>query len=171
MKCYLFPYCRQGQKFYLIYLINSISTRNSDVFVTDSDGKILSFNNLDEAKKSSHLLCPDMFIEEIGFFIQFDPIIEWVNGESYKIPAIKQLDYVWNYLFYPMISTYDNIDKEILDLLVKHRTTLSKFINICLTCSDNELDSLNLSKEILISLKELIASEIRFFDEHTKIIY
>ena len=171
MKCFLFPYYRQNKKFYIIHVLEPKNHPNHEMLVTDSDGKILSFGNIDEAKKYSRsFLCPNLPVEENEFLIQFDPIIEWINGESHQIPEFKQLDYIWNYLFAAITSTYDKFDQEILDLSDKHRTAFDKFVKICLSDYEDEQKSLKLSKEVLDALKILIAGVIKCFDEHTRII-
>jgi hypothetical protein len=171
MKCFLFPYYRQNKKFYIIRVLQPTYHPNIETFVTDEEDKILSFNNIDEAKKYSRFFCSNLPVEETEFLIQFDPIIEWINGESHQIPEFKQLDYVWNYLYELISSTYDKFDEEILDLLDKHRTAFDEFVKICLSDSEDEQNSLKLSKEVLDALKELIAGAIKCFDEHTKIIW
>ncbi|TGN99681.1 hypothetical protein PN36_35120 [Candidatus Thiomargarita nelsonii] len=149
-----------------------INNTTPETLVTDSEGKILSFNNIDEAKKYSRFFCPNLLIEEwTEFLIQFDPLIEWINGESHQIPEFQQLNYVWNHLYAAIMFTYDKYDKEILDLLDKHRTAFDEFVKICLSDSEDEQNSLKLSKEVLDALKELIAAAIKCFDEHTKIIW
>ena len=82
MRCFLFPYCRLNQNFYLIHVLEPKNHPNHEMLVTDSDGKILSFGDIDEAKKYSRsFLCPNLPVEETEFLIQFDPIIEWINAD------------------------------------------------------------------------------------------
>jgi hypothetical protein len=171
MRGFLFPYYRQNNKFYIIHVLEPIFHPSFEMFVTDEEDNILSFINIDEAKKYSRFFCPNLPVEEAEFLIQFDPIIEWINGESYQIPEFQQLNYVWNYFYGAITSTYDKFDEEILDLLDKHRTAFDEFVKICLSDSEDEQNSLKLSKEVLDALKELIAGAIKCFDEHTKIIW